>query len=357
MYIQIIPRFLKAISSFIIAYSNNNKTGEASNLFKRGGVLWKTILDMALEKDCFDCSTIAALIGRNPQDEIKSDDDKNTNSIIETIVIKIFENGKSDDLTMSLLTVLIRSSWEVQLKLLFRSSFDNNFKMMLLTRILKNVTFDDIKTTAINGYYIQFASAFFKMFKRGGMNQLASIIIDNPKVGFSILNVDKFKRISDLCETDTQNSPIFLQFILLSLEQCQEEFKADYESQKSNSSLHFIMKTAMKCVISLGSDPQKGREIVDISIRMINQINSILADRSENPALMRSVFAELSQREQQILSQLTEKQADKVKSRQNAMNLKQFSEKPLKKAKKSFDEGERKAGEISSDDDEGWETL
>ncbi|KAK8860175.1 hypothetical protein M9Y10_011839 [Tritrichomonas musculus] len=357
MFIKIIPRFLKAVSCFSIAYNNKNESSK-NNLFQRGGALWKTILDLALEKDCFNCSTIAALIGRNPQDEIKSDD---SNKTIENIVTKIFENGKSDDLTMALLTVLIRSSWEIQLKSIFRSSFDNNFKMKLLTRILKNVTFQNIKNSQINGYYIQFAAAFFKMFKRGGMNQLASIIIDNPSVGFAILNVDHFKRICDLCLSDVQYSPIFLQFILLSLEECGESFINDYNENKENSSLHALMRSAMNCVVSLGSDPQKGREVVDISIRIVNSINSILSslDKNEdNLLLMKNVFDELSQREQQILSQLTEKQADKVKSRQNALNLKQFSEKPLKKIKKSFDDdGEKRIGGISSDDDEEWETL
>ena len=125
--------------------------------------------------------------------------------------------------------------------------------------------------------------------------------------------------------------------------------------------MHALMISAMNCVVSLGSDPQKGREVVDISIRIVNSINSILSslDKNEdNLLLMKNVFDELSQREQQILSQLTEKQADKVKSRQNALNLKQFSEKPLKKIKKSFDDdGEKRIGGISSDDDEEWETL
>ncbi|OHT07841.1 hypothetical protein TRFO_23785 [Tritrichomonas foetus] len=294
LYRDILPRFLASITK---------------QELKQGSAIWNEIINLSFEDDSFDCKTIALLLGKNPP---KIDVDK--------LIQKIYTFGKSDSQTMALLTILIKISWKLQLSLILTSKFENSFKMKLITRILKTVE-------SVDDFLTPLSIAFFKMFKKGGMNDLASIAIANPKIAYDILNVDKFKRICDLCENDVQNSPVFLQFLLLILEKCQIE----------EDTLHILMQQAMKIITISGNNPQKGREIVDHCIRIILKIQT-------KAEIMRKVFAELSQREQQILLQLTEKQADKVKSRQNAINLKQFSTKP------------KKAAGNSSDEDE-WETL
>lgn len=345
MYIEIGPRFLNAICIIVLHNQESHNF-----LLKRGTQLWKTVLDMAIDENSFNCSAIAILIG---QDALQNVEINNKAQLIEHIVSTVFIVAKSNDLTLSLLTVLIPVSWKYQLNFLFRSKLTNSLKMKLLTRILKQISYDDFikgqSQETLNGYFLQYLTAYIKMFAKGGMNQLASIIIENPKIGFAILNLDHFRQLSSLPNDDFQNSVIYLQFILMCVEELQPQFMNDYKID--NSTLNHLINFSMKFLISKGSDPQKGRDIVDLSVRIINSINNLIG----TDELMKKNYFELSQREIQILTNLTEKQADKVKSRQNALNLKQFSEKTVKKSS-TFDENGKRIDNSSSDDD-GWETL
>ena len=298
MYIKIIPKFFTSI---------NNQN------IKIGTKLWKEILDLSLEKDSFNIKSIATLLGKNPPSSID----------IESLIKKIYENAGNNKETLALLTILIRISWNIQLSSILSSKFDNSFKMTLLTRILK------YKEVNIQPHAQKIGLAYFRMFKKGGMNHLASILIENPPVAYEILNTDGFKQACDFCQNDLQNSPVFLQFLLLALQQCEQNF--------NNENLKRILICAMKCIVINGNDPQKGREIVEHSIRIILAIQN-----KQN--ITREAFSSLSQREQQILVQLTEKQGDKMKSRMNALNLKQFSTR-TKKSKNG------------SSSDEEWDQL
>ena len=300
------PELLKDnLSQFLSMVSERN--------LKQGSEVWTVVLNLCLNHG-FESRTIARLIGKNPPKET-----------CEEIARKVFELGQCDDKSLALLTIVMSHAWRTELTLLYTSPrFDNKFKLKLMTRIMKT-------TDSITNDAPKIAEFYFTLFKRGGMNDLAQILIDKPQIGYAILSIDNLQRICDYCEKDVQNCPAFLQFVNLAVNQCQFT-EQDYIK---------VMTTAMKCIANNGTDTQKGREILDTAFRLIIEINS----RCET--VMRRVFGELNEREQQILVQLLEKHVARNKIRENALNLKQFSTR----------EPQRQRGFDDSSDDEEWQTL
>ena len=277
-----------------------------------GSELWTMVFNLCLES-CFESSTIARLIGKHPRPET-----------CEQIAKKVFEVGQCDDKSLALLTIVMEHAWKTELQLLYTTPrFDNKFKLKLLTRIMKT-------TDSIAGDEQKIAELYFALFKRGGMNDLAQILIEKPLIAYAILSVDGFQRACEFCEKDVQNCAAFIQFLNLAVSQCQ------LTEQEYNR----LMLTAMKCATNLGADPQKGREILETTFRLIIDINS------RCDSLMRRAFSELNEREQQIIVQLLEKHVARTKVRQNALNLKQFSTRAPT----------RQRGMDSSDDEE-WQAL
>jgi hypothetical protein len=281
---ELLPQFLKSVTRFEL----DRKT-------------WQDLLTICLE-NCFDFATLARLLGRDPDPGASL-----------AVVERVFRRGSNDPKSLALLTLTIRKSWRVLLRLLLEQQvFDVQFRLTLLRRVLKAAeTIGDHEVTKV-------ADILFVLFKRGGMTVLADLVIERPGVAYAILSVDGFQRVCLLCERDQKNCPAFLQFLALVVERC-PLVEGDREK---------IAATALRCVVRFGV------EVAAPGLRL-----GAMCGRE-----MRGEFGKLSGREQQMVVQAAERCVAKSTIRKNALNLKQF--------------GERKAvsRKASSDDDE-WETL
>jgi hypothetical protein len=260
----------------------------------------------------FDYRTIARLIGKDPLPE---------QSI--RIVEKLFERGQNDIESLSLLTIALKTAWRKVFDLLCSSSvFEISFRLRLMIRILKiadNIAGDESRI----------ANFFWPLFKKGGMNALAGVVIERPRIAYEILSVDGFNHICLICERDLKNCDAFLQFLALVVEKC------DVGEQQMEK----IAATSIKCVLVFGTDQQRGKEICGTALRLLLRVDA------KWEKIMRKVFGNLSTREQQMLVRAVEEFVEKVQIRKNALNLKQFSTRTTG--------GTRRR----SSDDEDWQTL
>jgi hypothetical protein len=271
---------------------------------------WSGVLSLCINS-CFDYRTIARLIGKTPVRD-------NAMCVID----KLFERGQSDVQCLSLLTITMPVAWQRQLDLLCGgTAFSAAFRLQVMTRVLKVA--DDI-----SGNESRVSDFFFGLFKRGGMNALAAVVIARPSIAYSILSVDNFSHIRLLCERDVKNCDAFLQFLLLVLEKCQ--------LQETHAEL--IATTAMKCVLTHGSDPQRGREVIGTALRLVYGIDLQL------PNSIRRCFAGFTAREQQMLVRAIDSYVTRVEVRKNALTLKQFSDRTTPTRR-------------GSSDGEDWQTL
>lgn len=273
----------------------------------RGSPVWESVLDLMLNAS-FDCVTVAHLIGNHPVEAHSSE-----------VVEKVFSSCKNDEKTMALLTILLDVAWQKELSLIFNSKFDFHFKIKLLQRLLK-------KAKNVDGFEEKISEFFFIVFKKGGMNALAQVILNNPEVATKILNWDSCRHFCDICSKDIQNIPVFLQFINLAYNKC----------ELSEESMKDVCQCILKAIVDYGKDVQKGREITECGIR-------IILAAQQKYGFMKELFLELTEREQQMLIIFIENNVQKASKKKNVA-LKQFST-------------SRKRITNDSSEDEEWQTL
>lgn len=171
---------------------------------------------------------------------------------------------------------------------------------------------------------------FIEMFKRGGMQTLGLILINNPDVGIALLSKGNAKAAFVLCSNDLNNAIAFLHFITLSLTVAQKNEMVKTGFSKSCLSLAF------KVITTFGNDVQRGPIIVQLCVKMIRICLNVLEDE------FKSEYSTLNDKE--LVIKMLNTHIIKANIRQKSSNLMSFS---TTQRKKTYDD----------EDDDGWQTL
>ena len=163
------------------------------------------------------------------------------------------------------------------------------------------------------------------IFRKGGMQIIASTIIQNQEAGKVIFSFHSLKHIEELCLADITNASTYLQFIMNGITYINDDEEV----------LKAAARIAVSSIAKWGNESIKGGDIVTAAVQAFSLV------KSKNKNAAKSGYFEASERDQQVSISNVESTITKRATKRKVHTLKMFSSKSLKK----------------QDDEDEWQSL
>jgi len=255
----------------------------------------------------------------------------------------IIEKGYSS----TALAYLIKYSTEENIKLVIKELFDVSFlnldkyiSSILLSRVNENIEwcFEYFllyefprKDSSIRNFKLSLIRLFIEkgisycsdsifnhlskylwtVFRKGGMEIISFLVRVHPDIGNKVFFYKEMTILSELCEKDITNCAVYIDFSRFCI--------IRLNCIQMTNNIKCLSLIALKSLISFGSDPQKGNDIIRSSVQLFAQIREMV------PQSLEESYKCLTNREIQMVNSILEKEITKTQTRKKVKNLKVFS--------------------------------
>ena len=166
------------------------------------------------------------------------------------------------------------------------------------------------------------------------MDFISQVMIENVEIGMKMFTSNDFKILTELALTDSINCEVYIQFVTFGY----QIFKSLNEVNPDMEIM--IGKFAFLTIIKWSEDIQKGSNIVQAAIYLINEL------LNGSGRAVRTAFTAIGAQEQRVVIDNIESQIIKLENKKKVQNLMVFSN-STKRRKQNFDD----------DGDGEWQTL